>query len=516
MPYAIVAEFPGGAYMGSVDEGVQDRLPSLARLLSALLSAAGSGVRAVEADAGLLGPCSEDRAALSWLENHPPDGMAIPATATNGARATAYRDLGLLRPKSAGTKRVAKHDHANVALRDTVLWLWADEPPEHVRDALDDLCPDVAYLGRADSPVRLSTTRTPRRPATHERDSHPRVSTRRPLTDVVVAAPRHGRTAALIDAYNDAARQSGGPDRAKSDEGEIRPLTTDTALGLERYVQLGDEHPDGVPWSSITVIPIVDRDTSIPQDQRVAYCVAAHRALISRIGDGAPPLLTGHYDPGASRPANRIALQIIDRHHLAEVPLPTVQALVVAIPHDADAAQRSAVESALAGLRRVRSRRGTLALADVDDRVSVSGARFWRTPEVGLVRVWVSAPVVPDIRAPRGGRWLSLGLVLRDRLADDIPPTLSRDERHRAMVNHVLAAGVDPFDVRRITEGDLTRYAHKVPDGHVVEPYVATIALGTSVPETAWLAIGQSRHLGGGHLAPIDVDPAALDAWRLR
>ena len=52
-------------------------------------------------------------------------------------------------------------------------------------------------------------------------------------------------------------------------------------------------------------------DEPVPEQDRVAWAVAAHRALIKTIGPGAPAMITGAYPEGARRPANRIALHML-------------------------------------------------------------------------------------------------------------------------------------------------------------------------------------------------------------
>jgi CRISPR-associated protein Csb2 len=44
----------------------------------------------------------------------------------------------------------------------------------------------------------------------------------------------------------------------------------------------------------------------------------------------------------------------------------------------------------------------------------------------------------------------------------------------------------------------------------VAQPYRATLGLGTLSDDTTLLAIGQSRHLGGGLLVPVNVPEAAV------
>ena len=41
----------------------------------------------------------QDLVALTWLETHPPDGLALPLMHAHAATNTAYRDLGILNPR---------------------------------------------------------------------------------------------------------------------------------------------------------------------------------------------------------------------------------------------------------------------------------------------------------------------------------------------------------------------------------------------------------------------------------
>lgn len=527
MPFAIVAEFPLGTYRASQGEGEIDLWPSPARLHSALLAAAGRGVRAVEHD-GLLAPAPDDVDALAWLEGNPPDGLALPLANVHPATNTAYREMGLLRPGSSGTKKLPKRDSAAVSLAESIMWLWEAEPPRAVRERLDDLCSDVPYLGRSDSPVRLRTATSGLRGATHHRDKAARLSTSR-RTDVTMVAPRPGRTKVLLDAH--AAEASAQPpaarhDRVASDEVDIRPAFTTTATGRERYVP-AQAVPSPTPWESVWLLPILDMSGTerIGIGDRVRWSVALHRALISVYGDDAPPFLTGHHDPGLALPANRLAIHVIDRHPAARTALPSEQGFAIAIPSGATPTDLAAVAAAFEAVKVVRTRGGTARLAAPGDRPPpVLGSEFWSPSDEGLLRCWTTSPTVADVRPPRRGAWsladsvaLSTGMVFRDTLLTAEDLQLGRDSRHQLLVERVRERGLDVLDVRRLAASSVERFAHKVPSGLVVDPYVATLRLGDLTPtEGNWLAIGQSRHLGGGLLVPVDVDAGTLEIWRQR
>ena len=79
MPFAIVADLPLGTYHGAGQDRQPEPVPSVARLHAALLCAAGFGPRAVSTVPDSLDVREEDQAALRWLEENPPDSVAIPA-----------------------------------------------------------------------------------------------------------------------------------------------------------------------------------------------------------------------------------------------------------------------------------------------------------------------------------------------------------------------------------------------------------------------------------------------------
>ena len=104
MPFAIVADLPLGTYHGAGRDGQPEPVPSVARLHAALLCAAGFGPRAVSTVPDSLDVREEDQAALRWLEDNPPDSVAIPALQINVAYPVAYL-RSALRPRA--TRKIA-------------------------------------------------------------------------------------------------------------------------------------------------------------------------------------------------------------------------------------------------------------------------------------------------------------------------------------------------------------------------------------------------------------------------
>lgn len=504
MPFSLIADLPLGTYRGHVGGGGADALPSPARLHAALLCAAAQGTRAVP-DGDLLGPSAEDAAALSWLEAHPPDGLLVPRTEANAGLLIAYRKEGVIPKESQRwTDKVsAKPTGASVAVDGPIGWTWHADPPAEVRDSIGALCSDVSHLGMAESPVRL---RVGEIAPTHRRDPDADLFSG-PGLDLDTATA--GRSAALSAAHRAA---NGKPppisqDAHKASEKSLRPPIVTASMSQARYVGLVTEPPPA-PWTTAILLGL---DRGIDKHERVRWCVAAHRALVSLVGDGAPAVLTGVYESAGSRPANRLALQIVnatDARVTAPQELVTPAALLILVPEGVGSSELATLGEAIRYLR-VITRGPKWFLKVVGRPVALPTHEFWRPVPAGHRRWWRTVPAaVPDTRPLRGGPWtmtdavrLSAGLVWRDLIAAP-----GRGDRwYRDLAATSAAHGVEVAEMTRIRGGDLARYVHRVHEGTVVQPYEATVSLGDLAGERTVAAIGQSRHLGGGLLLPYDV-----------
>ncbi len=499
MSFAIVAEFPLGTYRGHLPDGRPDPLPSPARLHAALLAAAGQGVRADAAE-GALAPSPADRAALAWLEEHAPDAIAAPTAVTNDGLAVAYRPEGFFGVRERRRVPVSREDAlGSVALAAPVAWLWDDPPPSGVAAALEALCREVSHLGTAESPAVL---RVGEALATHRLDRAAGLLSGGGL-DVEVARP--GRTATLERVHAEAVGRPpfGSADRARRAEEAVIAPPSRTALALARYAPLEAPAPEA-PWPTAVLLPI---DEHLPPDARVAWSVALHRALVGLIGDGAPPLVTGRYDAGVSRPANRLAIQFIPASTPSAPSIGAAGAFALLIPGDADPGDLATLGRAVGGLRELRL--GARRTIRMQHPVQVlAGDSFWSPVADGSTRVWVSGAAIPESRPVRGQLWtlgdaalLSVGLVLRDRF--DRPA--DRAAWYRGLVAGVAAAGGVVLEAHKLNGGDSHRYVHHVTPETAVQPYRAALRLVPLVGDRTVMAIGQSRHLGGGLLLPLDL-----------
>lgn len=507
MAFSLVARLPLGAYRGRRPDLTAERVPSVARLHAALLCAAGFGPRAVEREDGWA-PCDADEVALRWLEANPPTDVRIPELRVSRNDAIAYRDDGTIGKSKQGKaiRKLPKHDSA-VAVDGPFVWTWREAPPELVAAALRELCPDVAHLGSAESPVLLTATEE-ERAGTHERVVGAGLFTTEPGHDVDVPLP--GRLDELNRAHR--AERSGkvGTDRAGTDERSLSPVPSRQAVGVARYRQTALPVGD-VPWPEILLVPL---DRAVAPRDRVRGAVAAHRALIRYLDGSSPPMLTGVYPDGASRPPNRVALHLLARDLPVDLPGGAQGALAVLLPRDADPSELDAVYEAVGALRSLRVRR----TGETDGSVLrvaggvevVAGDRFWQAPPPGVVRLWRTQPAaVPDTRGQAGWTFahaalLSLGFVWQGL---GFPAPAGRGAaRDGGLVDAVNAAGAVVLRAEPVRSSRVGDYVHRVHRDAVVRPYHATLGLGDLGGPSTIQSIGQCRHLGGGLLVPDDHD----------
>jgi CRISPR-associated protein Csb2 len=515
--FTITAELPLGTYRGRAPDGTLEPVPSVTRLHAALLSAAGFGPRAVAQDDGME-PSPADDTALRWLEEHPPDAIRVPSLQINASPAIAYRDDGTLAPKKSGIKKLGKHAGRSVAAAGRFSWTWHEVPPSEVATALEALCPDVSHLGTTESPVRLWTTTEAPEP-THRWDK---------AADLFAgtgddhAIPAPGRTTELRDHHSAGrSRPTTAKDRVRSDEVAEAPAAPRRASSTGRYAPVVEE-TDDVPWSRVLVLPL---NAIIPARDKVRWAVAAHRGLIRLIGEGAPPILTGTYPEGVAKPANRVAWQILDPGHPATPVGHDSSALLMMIPREATPSEVAVVMSAVRAFDEIRGPKGRKVRPGLGR--AVPGARFWQPAPAGALRLWRTDPAaVPDTRG-RSAEWtflhaalLSLGFVWKD--AGRLGRVHGRGaDRDRRLVDAVNAAGVAVVGCRPLFTSAVQDFVHHVHPHAVVRPYQAVLALGGLTHDRTLQALGQSRHLGGGLLVPVDVpegsditDVSALAGWR--
>lgn len=518
----IRAEFPLGVFQGHAADGSPSRLPDTARLYSALINAAGNGTEA-ELRKGQLRISSESAAALSWLEQHPPTQLMIPnyVPAYHRSEVISFRDEGTAeKPPTSTNARIKKSGRSistGTALSGALGWAWP-EAPSNVVETVGRLCSDVSCLGESDSPVVLTLETVE---ATHEVVSEP--SELHPR-GIAVRTPRLGRLDELERSWESehpAKFPTKSQDKARLTERPAGVRIPNTALQELQYRSLARSFISSDPWPTALLMSI---SRCLHQDEVVGWCVATHRMLVARMGDAAPASITGNYPKGAARPANRVAVQYIPPScmpalSLAKDPEPGFAngALAVLLPTDLPSEDRSQIITALSPPNKrvwMRNTEGDRDDLELGDAYLIKLHEFWPEVRPGWHRTWRSfGGLVPETRRqpdhPKHGRWgfeqaalLSLAHVFRDHL-EGLP---RRD--YWAMAEAVSSeelGGVTVLSTHRIADSRVNRYVHKAPRSiGVVQPYSATLDLGTLVGDRALVAVGQSRHLGGGLLVPVD------------
>lgn len=507
----IRARFPLGIYHGHRPDGEPDLLPSPLRLHAALVAAAGNGSTATEESGGLRRSDAATRA-LEWLEDNPPEYVELPDCAQEWLGADhpyAYYDEGL---QKTGRRRARRSVADATSVAGPLGWGWA-AVPEDVVDVLEDLCADVPCLGEADSPVVLEFTEI--------NPTHRRSSKQTPFASVAIRlpVPAHGRLAELDQDYEQAQPvkvPTRAADRWRQGEKPTPPeIRHDqrTVLGYDLIGEAAETGP-AAPWQEIVHIAI---NQEIPLLDRVVWSVALHRALIAALDEDATPLVTGSYPKGTVPPANRVAIQPLSDSLMAASEYGHLgSGLAILLPKDSF----DTVATALGSISRLY--RGPGRAIDLGAATVLSAASFWKPPAAESVRLWTSVPaVVPETRRQksRGNRnWtladsalLSVGFVYRDELA--VPGYSTAGQRYNATIDAVEAADVGVVSASLLPDSNVSRYAHKLPKGVLAQPYRLTLSPGSLISDTSLVAIGQSRHLGGGLLCPLDVPRTVAEAW---
>jgi len=424
---------------------------------------------------------------------------------TNGA--IAYREDGTLKrnPNRARFKKLPKQASSLVSVDGAFMWTWLVEPPEPVAACLRSLCPDVSHLGTTESPVRLRVDETATQ-GTHRQVVAAGAFPEGPGEEVDVAAS--GRLDELLAAHRDHRSGKLGTERVGSDERSVSPVPPRAATRSQWYAAVSYE-PADVPWPEVLLVPLsLDQAFGrVRERDRVAWAVAAHRALIKVLDRDAPPLLTGAYPVPEDRPANRVALHLLTRDQPVDLPNGSGAALAVLLPRSAEAAQLQAVYRGIEQLRGFRSRNGQ---ATVMGRAEArAGDLLWREPSVGVRRLWRTSPAaVPDTRGHQHWTFthaalLSLGFVWQGSAR--LPPLARRGAaRDRAIVDAVNAVGVGVLRATPLRTPAVADYVHRVHPDAVVRPYRALLHMGDLSGARTVQAIGQARHLGGGLLVPED------------
>lgn len=562
MAFAISAFFPLGFYQGSDSGGRPESYPSPSRLYSALVSAAylTFGFETPNADCGLTD--EQIHAALDWLEGNPPQEILFPRVISAGNKAVAYRNKGNVqdrkKPKDKKSPAAAyiataykQHPESGMVLT----WVWHENPSSEIARTLSSLCGEVPYLGEACSVVELRT---------HEDYGFPvdagkyvwTLSTDSALTSIfkkgkVFSFPKKGRLEDLKQAFAAANPAPKGKKKApivRDKEAEQNFLNEYLPLQTEeqaRYLppSLQEENALKAPWATAFYMEIDQVDNGRAKNGKVewkpeesefvGWAVALHRFLVRQWGTDPSLALVGKYAPGAKRPANNVSIQIVDsgfkesygqqlRKEIAE----NRPGFLILLPYDMAKADIQKLHDVC-----VRAKGKTLYYSPnkptlrLGNTTVIDAAHLWKPVAEGMCRYWTIRPMaiaetrpVPDSKHNR--KWgvreaicLALGHVWRDSYVPQTDAT-SREERYWDLVDAIKSktSHFRIFDWHAVYRVNMTDYAHHADSSNVLHGMQALVAIsdGADSLDCAAMAIGQSRHLGGGLLVPVDLYLSSL------
>ncbi|WP_246345237.1 type I-G CRISPR-associated protein Csb2 [Conexibacter arvalis] len=491
----ISVSFPLGSYCGA-DNGAAEDLPAPSRLHEAFVAAAGGGSWAVP-DGPVLVICDRHRAALEWLEREQPIGVVVPKTLLTRSPLRRYRwRASLVKPNETDFEPRA-------ALDGPVDYVWPSAPREVVA-ALEEIAAEVTHVGRADSVaivrVQVDSGEPPRQML--------RRAQRRGPGRVMRVASR-GRTQCLLDAHREASR---GGEHRRGDYGNqagdvLVTGANETATELCRFAPAKPEL--AWPYDEVWALPIEgDRGMAravVAPRSSVATAVGVHRAIVAAIASDVPPFITGRDGERPLRGAGHLAIQpLLDERSGRP-------AVLLGIPAGVPEADRELLRGVLSrGLRtgqagRRGERRHWFTLGKPQARPPVP---FW-DGDTAIMRTAVPL-ALETTGGPRGGGWTledavvcSIGYAMRGVL-EDAGVAWGTGWSFRAELVERLRGDFKVGVVARRVQGDASRFVHRVRDGELVVAAHAAVALGLLAPQAGgFLAIGRSRHLGGGLLVPL-------------
>lgn len=497
----LVARFPLGVYIGHKADGSLDLAPSPARLHSALLNAAAQGTRGEDGQ-----PNPESIAALEWLENNPPDALFQPESLVTSTSPTRfmYRKVGTFtKSKSGGFQDYteARSVASGVSVASTECgfgYQWNDVPID-VADTIVALAEDVACLGETHSVVVLERGEFDAN--LFRNDDASAFTPGSQPRDVATS----GRTQALISQHNAQFRKKPSHRFSMSAKpGSIQP--TGNYVEPRRYMHEALERDIDAPWTEAYFFRL---DKQVPEHRRVELCTTMHKTLIAQIGNDVSPVITGKFLAGTvERPANRLAIQYLPEQWARVLGFDAPQ-LVLFVPKGTAGEDLRQIRMA-ENITQLWSRKlGRVNLTFSDG--TAYGDEFWPAPKNGTTRLWKPLiPLIPETRPVRlrnvvwslaDAALLSMGYVWRD----DFVLSETGQKRYVELRDAVRARGAAAMGAQTVPV-KASDYVHRTHRDVPVQPFTALIYLGELSGERTAVMLGQSRHLGGGMLVPVDVE----------
>ena len=563
MPFVVSAEFLMHTYQGADDTGKSECYPSPERLYKSLVSAA-YRVFGFHSEHGQWESHVSDsqlEAVFHWLEANPPDWIRLPRHMRDNRQPSVivYRNRGSYDRKK--TKSV--NAMPSVAYGDTgddlLLWQWEREPAPEIADLISRLCWEIPYLGEACTPVRVTATVASENdfPIDSEhalQNGNEDLSADKMSSMMEFSVPWKGHLRELQKGHATVYPKKSSAIRGDGGEEEKKVLKNDLNSCVRKigYIRPGTRPKQESlhPWTLGFFIPArviaqqEDPDACSPrryeewepnESTLVAWSVAMHRMLICQWGYGASPMLTGKYQNvnDVKRPANNVAIQILTSDMPVNPKLHLdLPGFLLMLPQDMpaeDIGMLSSVCERLTGQKLFYSKRfQTLELGDVDTTIDL--VTLWQPVGKGYTRLWSPYPLcmretrrIPDpVGSRRWGAKESVALAVAhtwrnyfSQLDDDKEKEeLDRESRYWQQADQVLEDDgfVRIYGADMVTRAHMGDYVHKTQPGNLLVGLTAMLSFDVqSGLDRSAMAIGQSRHLGGGLLIPVDVSKQLLD-----
>ncbi len=530
MSLKISAEFLFGYYQGHDRAHHSEKYPSIARLQSAFISAAYS---VATYDKNTEGSLTKDgdvrelpeylKAAVEWFESNPPDAISFPnGIANETGEVIAFRNKEKYKVSKGDsffiTEPQGERAVSRTALDGPVIWWWQNSPDHNTFVLLKKLSTEIAYLGEVSSPVKISVTEISKIPA--DAYQHLEGHNLNYANDIKCPVPICGRADFLQREYlqnNSKIPKKEGSHLDKS--GEF-PLPVSYKGVVTEFYRSPQPVFQNVPWQTGTLLQ-VEKDNGDPwiplEKDYLRWAVVLHRALVKICGDNLPIFLGGkrlkRFNPQLKQPANGLSIQILS----PDMPLSFEfankgSAFLLMFPNDAQNEDIALIKSITRrGLKLYGKGLGRIHVKTAQENIDLTS--LWKNPDAGNQRWWRPYPLyVSDSRPPSkyGQKWtiadamrVSIGYVFRDKFH----VSGNSDQRQLLLSKLVTESEIEIIGEHSLHPENPNNYIHHMNKGSFFLAGTALINFGELLGkcQTAALAIGQTRHLSGGFLVPIDI-----------
>lgn len=504
MPLSISATFPLGYYQGKDTAGMPEELPTPLRLFLAL-SAGAYALERLEGQNTTGELSQEDSDIFAWLERHPPAAIEIPGHLLSTSDAISYRNKGCI-DKAADRSKATTTPFCRSFVNGPIVWFWDGFPMNGLR-RLEDIAAQVPYLGEAECPVILEVRKA-------QTGTEAWTRTQPSFDALAFSVPDRGRGAELQQAYQLHNKKAMDKPPTHSTQEEENPLQITSTCVSTAYYQCAAKMAD-VPKAPWTVGYVLRTEGAhLGEETYTSWATCLHRAMARYLGDELPRVM--QRATGTRAPANGLAIQIIPAYLPVRAEYQDEDAgdsLMVMLPTGTSAEDERLILGALTRISHLYCHEfGELKVTFTGEQVNLR--RFWTPVDKGYRRLFQTMPLfVPNSRPPTSRslgnhQWtladdarVAVGYVWRDAFGSILKGDAGRKELSRS----VLDSGVGVYGCRVVPKQNIRRYIHRTNRGSFLIGASATLDISCLGCDEALIAIGQTRHFGGGLLLPLDV-----------